>query len=302
MSYPSALDGAPYNVSESDPNYKEFFDVGTPTWQRDGTASPLSSSEFDELEIAAFRHIEAFMLGQGLPEADEFLRPLFTRNSLGDFRGDRTLDLAIGVIDLVTPAFLQSLQQFLTNEFPDWRIRITAIASYCSILVYPDAVSIGRDVYEAKWQDALGKWVSQIDAAIGIEDVAIRREIRHVTSVVAKYLAELTSKREFRLLGAFHGWDGDDDFDCLWIWSVGESVYSYTLECVGESMQDRVYAVYADGSLRPVEPRSMGTEFWLQRWVVPSGTKEIQLLTRNQDIFTTISVQEVLGLNDRDGE
>ncbi|MBS0260678.1 MAG: hypothetical protein JSS02_01880, partial [Planctomycetes bacterium] len=183
--------------------------------------------DVDDVKTMAHRYLSSFFKDRNSSLIDEFGSQLFedvgwfrqsgeTAGLVEDF--DRTLEVPIVYISIITGDFIRHIQKTLLCDFPLWRLNFVpnSLAGEAGIMVYPDVVVVGTgQCPPCDLLEALDNW--RLETA-SIRDRTQGCRVRQLRFVLRMVRHQLPMPADFRfsLLANFDNDNGDFDYETVW--------------------------------------------------------------------------------------
>lgn len=180
---------------------------------------PLAPGELNSVEEAAKAYLDVVVPGTN-----------YGRKPWGpDPDGDRTLRLVFRPASGFTAEIAHYLQDMLCDRYPLWRVAILAETIEDAIVIYPDAVVIGRTLYRADWD-------AKLEEAVAAEDERRRYKNRYFhaqIAIVERHIRSSPLPRDprYEIVAVFDNYNGDKSRYAIWLVTSGEhSPYCVNLD------------------------------------------------------------------------
>jgi hypothetical protein len=257
-----------YNVNpgEADEDYDPAKDRNT--YVRLADSLPfLHYDEFQKVTALARAALERHGRFPGLEDDVQARRYYWFAAGSGELL-DRTLRVEIANLRILTPAFIERLQEDVLAEHPLWRVAICGEVPETVVMVYPEAVRLAGVPESVDWRPALADVVRREFQLREPREGPHRRQVAYVRPKLAIALPQLDEKLPFRVLGLFDNYRGDNNEWNLWIVHRGPGYDTISVEMPKETGVGTHYPIAADGTFGECY-RSDDADRWLASWVLP---------------------------------
>jgi len=284
VDYPNARENVAYNTTPEESLLGDAIPIRTSS---EGLAAP-TYGEYADIRDTAFAEIARFLKSIQFPVLDDLHRRIFSEASIGDYRGDRTLDFALSDERMVDVEFVQMIQRSVLAPYPLWRFRIGVVDHDLDVIIYPDALSLGVSLHETIPEAELASW---------LEAVARNREGRNANrlsqlSVVKERLPRLLplpQDRPFQVVAVFPFWRDEPNRSTVWLLVPGTGWRTYLVE-TPEAGHGEYYPVDANGAICEKPARGTDPPYWIEQSVLRVTPPPPEVIVKNFDTGETYQV------------
>lgn len=263
---------AGYNVLPTDPVLEDF---AFPRFlQSDADIPFIEYGESEAIEKLTADVTFDYMREKDIPEVDEFLNSVFDRFAVGDFRGDRTVQIAQSTLLLIRRSYFELLRTTVLNEYPLWRICLLFTADVNATIV-PHGVYVRPLPKNFAGDDIVAAWRAEAEQFLEREHADDRRQIRYIADAVKKLFAHGEPMEAVKLIAVFDAWRDERTMRSVWVLAKGKSPYSVLYEYASDWGHALEFRVRSDGSLARHGPFDESTGRWLLQFVMSTDTREI---------------------------
>jgi hypothetical protein len=271
--YPNATENVAYNTTPDecriDPSELRYVNT-------DPSKSAATSEEYWDIRDLAFSEISRFLQAKQFPELDDLHWRLFKESSFGEYRGDRTLDLALRDGRMINSEFVQMIQSAVLKSYPLWRLRFGIREQELTAVIYPNALSLGKAVYLTpggiELETGLTQWSNAVRKAF---DTKWGPQIKQLAVVKARLpkMLSLPSERPFRVIAAFPSRGPVSNRSCVWLLVPGTAKWEYDIDdpapASGMKYGTRggTYPVHAGGVVGELFWRGDDPLFWAEETI-----------------------------------
>lgn len=136
--------------------------------------------------------------------------------ALGEPTEDRTLDAYVKDVNLLTKGFFTTLQGFLRDKWPLWRVLIVDEPGD-EIAVYPQAVRLVRDLGSGSFESRLARLRQRVARKRKRREGLLPRQIAHLAVAFKQTLKNESQIPECAVLAVFDNLKGDPAYDTFCI-------------------------------------------------------------------------------------
>jgi hypothetical protein len=152
-----------------------------------------------------------------------------------------------------------------------------------NLAIYPDAISVGHEIFSGDPKVALGTWRSKVFQFREPRHGPLRRQLNAVQAAVLARPYGFWFARAPAVVIAFDNYEGNAAQQTIWILSRGESPYDVEID-----------AAYAEGNYYPIRRSGLigaesgsisSSSLWLRQLVVPKkDSHSVQMKARSKEV------------------
>lgn len=291
--YPAAMEWVAYNVPEGglfSGSNLECSGVRHVITSLD--AGPVDIEEADEVHEYAYAAIAQYRRAEGLPFLTRRRDKVWSRTSIGDILGDRTLPVVFSYLEMVDERLVAFLQGDILKRFPRWRVLHCEVNDRLdlNLAVYSDAISAGASPATADVGACLAAWRQRLACYREETFGPLVRQLDFLEARLRSNPPGYWRALAPLVVGAFDNFDGDQSWQAVWFLVRGTSTYLDMIECEGLA-EGRTYAVQRSGRIGPLSAWESRTGLWIRQVVLP--VRPVQRLKVGRRGGANIAVIEI---------
>jgi hypothetical protein len=230
----------------------------------------LTAHESDLVHRYVEKAARAYIRAARLPKITELREKVWSLSNIGDPTGDRTVPIVFSYLPLAGEGFVSHLQAEVLVRFSDWRILHceSGDAMDLNLAIYPDAISVGREIFGGDPKVALATWRSRVLRFRETRNGPLRRQLNAVQTAVLARPYGFWLARSPAIVMAFDNYEGNAGQQTIWILSRGESPYDVEIDA--DYAEGNYYPIRRSGHIGAESGRASPSSLWLRQLVVPS--------------------------------
>lgn len=259
------------------------------------TIKALSWDESNRISKRIYGSVKEFVRDLQFPKLTELHEMTWSLANIGDPLGDRTLPIVFNHLPLVDVELISLLQSGVFLEFPEWRVLHCESRDTLdlNLAVYPDAISIGHEVFDRNFQDHLSRWRREVRAFREPLDGPIRRQLNVLQRAILERSRGQWSNLAPIIMSAFDNHNGDRSFQSIWLLLRSDSEYDLEISASTDVCEGSSYPVMNNGRigelLSPASPSGM----WIRQIVVPTRDSHVvSVRGESGNVIATFQVHE----------
>jgi len=282
LKYPNAADWVAYNVPaggllpDSNLENQPFIYAGSVA-----EVGPLQWGEACGVHEYVYRAIAKYRRASKLPLLTATCESTWSRLSVGDPLGDRTVPVVFTSFALIDERFVSFLQSDILTKYPLWRIVHCEDSDRpdLNLAVYPDAVSVGSGLASRNTARCLDTWREGIARFQEPRVGPRRRQLEFVQARVLSSPPKIWKSSAPVVIAAFDNDDGDRTVQAVWLVVYGKSPFD---DCVdGEDLQEGdFYSISRNGRIGELTAFKSPTRLWIRQVVFPKRHSQRIYATR----------------------
>ena len=237
----------------------------------------LSWNESNRISKRAYRSVKEFVRNLQFPKLTELHERVWSLANVGDPIGDRTLPMVFNHLPLADVELISLLQSGVLLEFPEWRVLHCESRDTLdlNLAVYPDAISVGHEVFDRDFQDHLSRWRRDVRAFREPLDGPMRRQLNVLQRAILERPRGHWSRSAPVIMSAFDNHNGDRSFQSIWLLLRSDSEYELEINALDNVCEGNSYPIMNNGRigelLGPASPSGM----WIRQIVVPTRDSHV---------------------------
>lgn len=237
----------------------------------------LSWDESNRISKRVYGSVKEFVRDLQFPKLTELHERTWSLANVGDPLGDRTLPIVFNHLPLADVELVSRVQSGVLREFPEWRVLHCESRDTLALnlAVYPDAISVGHEVFDRDFEDHLSRWRRDVRAFREPLDGPIRRQLSVLQRAILERPWGQWRRSAPLIMSAFDNHNGDRSFQSIWLLLRSDSEYDLEINALDDVFEGNCYPILNNGRigelLGPASPSGM----WIRQIVVPTRESHV---------------------------